>query len=257
MIDERTVTRGPDAGVLAAWVTAWLRGAAAGDDLLAAVPGVDRHRVSGEVLDTADAPFTEALLGWRRRGTAEVRLVLPVPGDVRGLPAGNAAFTAAALDAGQALVGGGLGLVPRPVGSGQVLQWHAFEVAAAPPDPLTVREAQVELGAAMRETAGVFSRESLAAAADPAALAGARRAGDLVELPPGHPGPAVALLAQARRLRAVLDLVVADPRGGAVDRTGMAAREAALRPLLTAVRRARMAACNALGELGEPGRPGT
>ena len=47
---------------------------------------------------------------------------------------------------------------------------------------------------------------------------------------------------------AVLDLVVADPRGGAVDRTGMATREAALRPLLTAVRRARMAACNALGE---------
>ncbi|MHA3702293.1 hypothetical protein ACXR2U_08905, partial [Jatrophihabitans sp. YIM 134969] len=54
--------------------------------------------------------------------------------------------------------------------------------------------------------------------------------------------------AQARRLRAVLDLAVADPAGGAVDRLGMATRQAALRPLLTAVRRARMAACNALVE---------
>ena len=248
VIDERTATRGPDAGVLAAWVTAWLRGSAAGDDLLAAVPGVAAHRVNGLPGTGADEPWTTALLAWRRSGTDEVRVVLPVPGDVRGLPAGNPGFTAAALEAGQALVGGGLGLVPHAVGSGQLLLWQAFVVGEAGPDPLTVREAGVELGAAMRETADVFTRESLAAGADPTALAGARRAGDLVELPPGHPGPAVALLAQARRLRAVLDLVVADPRGGAVDRTGMATREAALRPLLTAVRRARMAACNALAE---------
>ncbi|MHA3703912.1 hypothetical protein ACXR2U_17210, partial [Jatrophihabitans sp. YIM 134969] len=205
MIDERTLTaRGPDIGVLAAWVTAWLRGTAAGDDLLAAIPGVRAHRVTGDTRDVGEAAFTEVLLAWRRRGATGVRVVLPVPGDVRGLPADNPAFTAAALDAGQALVGGGLGLVPEAVGSGQLLLWHAFEVGEAGPDPLTVREAQVELGAAMRETAGIFTRESLAAGADPAALAGARRAGDQVELPPGHPGPAVALLAQARRLRAVL-----------------------------------------------------
>lgn len=248
MIDERTATRGPDTGVLAAWVTAWLRGAVAGDDVTLAVPGVEAHRVSGLPDETDDAPWVAVLAAWRRRGAQAVRLVLPVPGDVRGLPSDNRAFTRAALEAGQALVGAGIGLVPHAVGSGQLLVWHAFEVGEPAPDPLTVREAQVELGAAMRETAGVFTREALGASADPTALAGARRAGETLELPPGHPGPAVALLAQARRLRAVLDLVVADPRGGAVDRTGMAIREAALRPLLTAVRRARMAACNAQSE---------
>jgi hypothetical protein len=55
----------------------------------------------------------------------------------------------------------------------------------------------------------------------------------------------VALLSQADRLQAVLDLALADPIGGAVDRAGMAARAEALRPLATAVRRARMAAYNA------------
>jgi hypothetical protein len=43
----------------------------------------------------------------------------------------------------------------------------------------------------------------------------------------------------------VLDLALADPAGGAVDRMGMAARTSALRPLATAVRRARLAGYNA------------
>jgi hypothetical protein len=55
----------------------------------------------------------------------------------------------------------------------------------------------------------------------------------------------VALLAQAERMQAVLDIAASDPLGGAVDRFGASARTAALRPLATAVRRARVAGYNA------------
>jgi hypothetical protein len=75
-----------------------------------------------------------------------------------------------------------------------------------------------------------------------------RRAGEQLNLPPGFPARAVALIAQAERLQAVLDLAARDPTGGAIDRTGISARLGALRPLATAVRRARLAGYNALAE---------
>jgi hypothetical protein len=80
------------------------------------------------------------------------------------------------------------------------------------------------------------------------ALADARRAGERLRLPPGHPPRAVALLAQAERMHAVLQLAALSPAGGAVDASGIAARSAALRPLETAVRRARVAGYNAGAE---------
>jgi hypothetical protein len=43
----------------------------------------------------------------------------------------------------------------------------------------------------------------------------------------------------------VLDVAALDPIGGAIDRIGIAARAEALRPLATAVRRARIAGYNA------------
>jgi hypothetical protein len=45
----------------------------------------------------------------------------------------------------------------------------------------------------------------------------------------------------------VLRIALLDPVGGAIDRTGVAARTDALRPLVTAVRRARVAGYNAGG----------
>jgi hypothetical protein len=58
----------------------------------------------------------------------------------------------------------------------------------------------------------------------------------------------VAVLAQAERLQAILDIAFTDPTGGAIDRTGIAARADALRPLATAVRRARVAGYNAAAD---------
>ncbi|MCU1658491.1 MAG: hypothetical protein JWO57_3147, partial [Pseudonocardiales bacterium] len=83
-------------------------------------------------------------------------------------------------------------------------------------------------------------------------LRDARRAGEHLNLPPGHPSRAVALVAQAERLQAVLDLAAKDPTGGAIDRTGIAARAESLRPLSVAVRRARMAGYNALADQDVP-----
>ncbi|MCU1657322.1 MAG: hypothetical protein JWO57_1978, partial [Pseudonocardiales bacterium] len=93
-------------GPLAAWASAWLAGLVASDDVLRAVTAGDApHQVGG--LGTFDAelvPLSEVLIAWRRGGEP-VRVVLPVAGDVRGVP-GPAEFRSAALEAGEAVHGG-------------------------------------------------------------------------------------------------------------------------------------------------------
>lgn len=235
-------------GALVAWTSAWLAGNAASDDVLRATVGDDApHHVTG--LDEGPVPLSETLIAWRRRG-GPVRLVLPVAGDVRGLP-GPAQFRSCALDAGEAVIGGGLGLVPdiverHPSSAPPTVTWHAYTVDESPPDPLSVPDAQRELTEAVREAASALAAADVASWFDDVsdALADARRAGERLNLPPRFPGPAVRLVAQAERLQAVLDIAALDPTGGAVDRTGIAARTDALRPLATAVRRARMAGYN-------------
>jgi hypothetical protein len=241
-------------GALVAWTSAWLAGDAASDEVLRATVGDDApHHVDG--LGDGSAPLSEALITWRKTGDA-VRLVLPVAGDVRGRP-GPAQFRSRALDAGEAAYGGGLGLVPdvidrHPSSAPPIVTWRAFAVDTPPPDPLSVPEAQHDLTEAIREAASALAAADVAGWIDDMtdALADARRAGERLNLPPRFPGPAVRLVAQAERLQAVLDVAATDPRGGAIDRTGIAARADALRPLATAVRRARMAGYNAASGQG-------
>lgn len=209
------------------------------------------HHVRGLAgFDDELVSLRELLTAWRRTG-GQVQLVLPVPGDVRGLP-GPDPFRSAALDAGEAAVGGGIGVVPQaidyaPSSAPPTVLWHVFAVDPSPPDHQAVADAQYDLTTAIRESASALSAADVAGAvADIAdALHDARRAGERVNLPPGFPSRAVALIAQAQRLQAVLDLALSDPVGGAVDRAGMAARTDALRPLATAVRRALAAGYNA------------
>ncbi len=241
---------------LAAWASAWLAGRAASDEVLRAVTGEDApHRVVD--VDGDEIALGELLIRLRRR-TDAARVVLPVPGDVRGLP-GPAPFRTAALDAGEAVVAGGAGYVPEvvdhfPSSAPTTVVWHGHLVEPGPPDCLPLADARRELAEAMRDCAAAFTAAqvggALSGGGDVAeALADARRAGERLDLPPGHPAEAVQLVAQTERLALVLDLALADPRGGAVDRAGMAARADALRPLATAVRRARTAGWNA----GAPG----
>ena len=238
-------------GVLAAWTSAWLAGRVGPDDVVDAVTGDD---LPHQVVGTAEldfVPIAALLVEWRRRG-GPVRAVVPAPGDVRGVP-GPPVFRSAALDTGQAAFGGGLGVVPEVIEHGPssappTVLWHAFEVESAPADFIQLGDAQYELGAAIRDCAGDLTRSGVAgASADIGdALHDARRAGERLVLPPGFPARAVAILAQAERLSAVLDLAAADPAGGAIDTGGVRARREALRPLEIAVRRARLAGYNAL-----------
>ena len=99
-------------GVLAAWTSAWLAGEAAYDDVVARVTGDDEpHRVTGLPGSDGDTPLGWALPVLRERSPEGVQAVLPVAGDPRGLP-GPGPFTTAALAAGEAVVGRGIGLVP-------------------------------------------------------------------------------------------------------------------------------------------------
>jgi hypothetical protein len=240
------------AGALAAWAAAFFAGRVSLDQAADAVTGRDApHRVSGlPGFGEELVPLREVLVSWRRAG-AGVRAVLPVAGDVRGLP-GPAAFRSAALEQGEAVIGARLGVVPditgyAPSSAPATVVWQAFEVEPVPADYISVADAQFELTAAIRDTASALSAAEVAGWMDDvtSALHDARRAGEQLNLPPGFPPRAVALVAQAERLQAVLDLAFADPVGGAIDRAGIAARASALRPLATAVRRARIAGYNA------------
>ena len=74
------------AGRFAVWATAWLNGRASYDDALDALHGDSAHRVTGLPGTDAAVPLGWALAALRGLGERRFRLVLPVPGDVRGLP---------------------------------------------------------------------------------------------------------------------------------------------------------------------------
>jgi hypothetical protein len=240
-------------GVLAAWTSAWLAGEAAYDDVVARVTGDDEpHRVCGLPGVAGETPLGWALPVLRERSPEGVRAVLPVAGDPRGLP-GPGPFTTAALEAGEAVVGRGLGLVPRVTEHGSVADrtcsvlWTAYELVEPAPDPLTVPEAEHDLTAATRDAASALAALDVASWRPEVADGLARvRRGVTPELPPGHDGRAVRLLASADRLAAVLDLARADAPGGAVTGAEARARDDAIHPLATAIRRARQAAYNAV-----------
>ena len=234
-------------------MAAWFLGEIGPDEVVDAVTQDDApHLVSGLGLDVV--PLRDVLAVWRREA-ASVRLVLPVPGDVRGVP-GPAEFRSAAIDAGEAVCGGNLGIVPEvteyyPSSAPPSVVWEAFVVDPVPTDHVALADVQYELTTAIRDAATALTAADVAGgAADIAdALHDARRAGEKLNLPPNFPSRAVALLAQAERMQAVLELAADDPAGGAVDRFGMSARDSALRPLAMAVRRARLAGYNAGSEV--------
>jgi hypothetical protein len=270
----------PHSARLAVWTTAWLVGDVAFDDVADAMErGGATHIVVGlpiaiaarrnqlggplvgEVGSELHSPVVEAdtagtdrlgaaLIAWRSTAPT-VRVVFPAPGDVRGLP-GPGPFTTAAVEAGQAVLGGGLGLVPaetaNPLSSARPLvTWRAYPIGDPAPDPLQLSEATHDLAVAIRETASLFTAADLTGTrADVGSeLARARRIGEQIDLPRGFPQRATALVAQAERLSIALDLALSDAEGLAADRAAMGTRAQALRALAATVRRTRQAAYNA------------
>ncbi|HTZ45463.1 MAG TPA: hypothetical protein VMB79_16505 [Jatrophihabitans sp.] len=248
MSDHRRCAR------LAAWGSAWLAGSVAFDQVLDAVAGRGRH-LSGPGYDGSGVhPAGTALTDWRRSGTQALRLVLPVPGDVRGL-AGPAELRTAALQAGQAVYGLGFGVTvlagpETPSSAGPEYVWHRGPAADQPPDPVSLADAEHDLAEAIRETAGDLARRGTTSwLSDIApALSDARRAGERLHLPASHPPRAVRLIAQAERLTAVFAVVDRDGTGE-LTAAATAERAEALAPLRTAVRRALLAGYNAPAEV--------
>ncbi|SFL06355.1 hypothetical protein [Geodermatophilus ruber] len=239
------------AGRFAAWATAWLTGRSSYDEALDALLGDTAHRVVGLPGTTEAVPLGWALTALRGLGEHRFRLVLPVPGDVRGIPR-VPGLTELALEAGQLAVGERLALVPEPLGP-EVVQWTAVVLDGAPPVPPPVegrlRAVSGALDLAVGDAARTLAELDLARwhPEVPALLAGLARPGRATGLPADADPLALSLLARAQRLAKVLDLALTDAPGGAVNHRQAAARDEALRPLSDAVREAVTAAFN-----GEP-----
>lgn len=256
----------PRSALLAAWGAAWLAGDASLPQLLERVCAHDdEHVVSGLDPLGAALPLDRAMARVRAAGVVRLRVVLPVPGDLVGLP-GPGAFTTAAVTAAEGVLalradGTGTGLVPEVTahsspydGTVTSVTWTAHPVLVTGPDPGPfLRDAEHDLRRGLLDVTRVL--QDLDVARWRPEVAGAlqdlrrqTRAGiDEDELPGGYPQRARELLVRARSLGTVVSLALQDP-GGAVDTREAVARERALRELGGLVRRARVAAYNAYGQ---------
>ena len=236
------------AGRFAVWATAWLTGRCSYDEALDALIGDTAHRVTGLPGTGEAVPLGQALSALRGLGESRFRLVLPVPGDVRGLPA-VPGLAALALESGQAAVGERLAVVPEALGP-EAVQWTVFPLDGAPPiaPPVegSLRAVSGALDLAVGDAARTLADLDLARwnPEVPSLLAGLARTTTAPGLPADHDQLALSVLGRAQRLAAVLDLAMADAPGAAVNHAQAARRDAALRPLAEAVREAVAAAFN-------------
>ncbi|QWF85478.1 hypothetical protein [Amycolatopsis sp. CA-230715] len=244
---------------LAVWASAWLHGAAASDDALDALQawGEDHEVVAGD--DAAAAAFDLPLTGnlpagpaallaaLRARSATGAVLVLPVPGDVRGL-GGPGPFGEAAVRAGEAVVftGTGFGAVPQAIAEGLV-RWtvHAGGDSAPPPSS-GIGEAEHALTDAIRDSAGALQALDVASERTGvrAELSARLRARPELSWPAGTPGRSLRVLQRAEEVGAILALAQGDEPGGALSASAAIQRADALRPLAEAVRTARCSAVN-------------
>jgi len=243
----------------AVWSSAWLNGAAAADDVLDALQAWGgAHDVVAADAGAADAfelplafnrPATpvQLLVALRAQGATSLQLVLPAPGDVRGL-GGGGPFTEGALRAGEAVVldGIGFGLVPEPIAEG-LIRWTAFSVPQRPPlEYVGLGDAEHGMTDAIRASAGALQMLNVASDRPGvrAELSARLRSAPDLEWPAGTPGRALRVLQRAEEVAAILAIAQTDEPGGALSASAAVQRADALRPLSDAVRRARAASVN-------------
>jgi len=234
----------PDSARVAAWLNAWLGGAASPDDVIS---GLLAHQAHVVFRGFGDQPLPPALLLGRLRadGVTRASVALPVSAEGVGL-AGPPAFNLEAHEAGQAVLlhGTGTGLVPRTVGGST--SWHALP-ASAPSYLPDVASADRDLREALRVSADALADLDVAAwspdVAD--ALLNLRRPAEF-DAPVTFASPeATRCAVQGARCLAIVTMSEAND-GGAVSATQASARREALVPLARAARTAVVAACSSL-----------
>jgi hypothetical protein len=227
------------------------------DEIASEIAGDEEHLAADVPGTWTDVPLTDALATLSKLHPDQIRLVLPVPGDPRGLP-GPGEFTGAALMTGEGVVAGTLGLVPEvrthTSGSGDTFQTVLWKVFALPEltaqryhDEPSAAEAEAELSAALMSATTALTKLDVAQWRPElaGALAALRRPDNSTDLPPGYDARARRLYARASVLDRVLALAELSAPGGAINGYEAQQRDAALRPLTQACRRALVAACNA------------
>ncbi len=225
----------PVSAALVTWLAAVRAGRAGPDDLAEAVRGDQpRHLVTGlperDVLELYELPA--ALAG-------ALSLALPAPGDPVGL-GGPASFNVAALEAGQAVIAGGVGLVPEE--DARTIVWRAHP--AAPPPWVDERETASELRLSLAQVTRRLVELDVAAWQPevPDLLMNLRHRARL-PLPPGYDGRRVETIE-----RAVLCLEIVEAarngEGATVSAGEMERRRSALADLDRAARRALVGACS-------------
>jgi hypothetical protein len=239
------------------WVRAWRAGLVPYDEIAAEITGDEEHLVADAPGTWTEVPLRDALASLAKFHPDEIRLVLPVPGDPRGLP-GPGPLTGAALVTGECVIARDLGLVPEirthTSGSGDTFEtvlWQVYPVpapaAATDPGEPGAAQAEAELSGALADSTAQLARLDIAQWRPElaGALAALRRPDFAGDLPPGYDARSRRLFARASMLDQVLQLASQSAPGGAVNGYEADQRDAALRPLLTACRRAITAACNA------------
>ncbi|MGD9527038.1 hypothetical protein [Pseudonocardia sp.] len=245
---------------LTVWASAWLAGAAAPDDVLDALaPWAAAHDVQAADADTGaltalPAPgepvgsVTFLLAALRRLGGSgsAARLVLPAPGDVRGLPGpGMFSREATAAAEGVLFVDAGIGVVPTTVADG-VLRWTVYPVTdpGPPAGYVALSQAETDLRDQVRRSASVLTALGVARHRPGVReeIAAALRARPQSLWPAGMPGRVLRVLQHADEVAAILAAASGDDPGGALSASAATARRDALRPIDAAVRVARRAA---------------
>ena len=274
---------------LSVWANAWLAGAAAPDDVLDALSQwAPRHSVTaydavaagstGLPWPDMDHSGTMSLLQTLRiaagvpTGAPAISVVLPVPGDVRGLPAGSQ-FERDAVTAAEAVLITGdpssttVGLVPDfefdddsdafdDSGEAELsgLNWTAYSLPGAPiAEHVDLGEAEYALRSAVRsaaDTLGAIRAEAGGVdVADPRKLveqvlesSGRHRA-------PDHaPSRALRVLENAAHIDAIVTVSSGLMPIGLQSSSEAQIANDALRPLASVVRSARLAAVSAILE---------
>ena len=236
-----------------AWVRAWRAGLVPFDDLADEITGGEEHLVADAPGTWTDVPLSAGLPIFAKLHPDDIRLVLPAPGDPRGLP-GPGPLTGAAMLAGEALMTPSFGLVPEvrshTSGSGvtfETVLWRVIGTGEYRPGfQMGAAEAEIELTQALSEATTQLTRLDVAHWRPElaGALQALRRPDSTATLPQGFDPRARRLFARASVLDQVLALAEHSAPGGAVNGYEAQQRDAALRPLTAACRQALVAACN-------------